>query len=155
MATLGDNDGVVGAIKGCKQICLLAFQGQHRTSRMRRCFTNRLLLPQSNLMSWTRVVKKKKHHLSEAPTCIAEFLHVTTRFPRPGHSNAKPQNLRARSAFFQDRLNCPTALFECTSSSAHVVYKGITLPPRDFPTICECEKMSKNNGNAMGKTERA
>ena len=30
--------------------------------------------------------------------------------------HAKPKPVCLRSAFFQDRLNCPTALFDCTSS---------------------------------------
>ena len=56
--------------------------------------------------------KKEKTTLPEAPTCIAEFLFVTVRYPRPGWRILTPtpfhdarQSLRVRNTpVFWDRL---------------------------------------------------
>ena len=47
---------------------------------------------------------KEKTTLPEAPTCIAEFLYVTVRYPRPGWRISTPFPFKQSISFFPLRL---------------------------------------------------
>ena len=64
---------------------------------MTKCFTSRLTLSPSNLISGKMVVKKKRQRFPKPSTCIAEFLHVTVRYPRPGWRILTPLPIKIRT----------------------------------------------------------
>ena len=63
---------------------------------MTRCFTSRLTLSSGNLISGKKSCWNEQTTIPEAPTCIAEFLHVTARYAPPGWRISTPFPFKIR-----------------------------------------------------------
>ena len=89
----------MGTIRGANKSVLRLFKGSwnhNRTPRMTRCFTIRLTLSSGNLISGKKSCWNEQTTIPEAPTCIAEFLHVTARYAPPGWRISTPFPFKIR-----------------------------------------------------------